>query len=409
MSNGNAASSAAVAPHSPVMTAVASDADEMLASDPAWPGHALAHTALRPLQLLSPAGSTSLKHLALSAGRNQPAGQALLGEGVRVLEGVCDDVKEPLEVPVDVRDPLGVGVVVTVPVADTDVVGVRLGVPVRVPDPVAVPVIVTVPVAESDEVAVRLGVLVGVPDLVAVTVVVPVVVADEVEVVVMLAVMEGVLVRVELPEGVADELVVCDDDAVVLGDAVRVGELLGVGLHDWPLAVRRTAAVHMFVPLTASYRSMVVDQPTTKSSSSSSTVAPTSRWGHAGSQSVRMFTSTNAMRAVAGSVTRTHGAGSLPSSRECQCVNGDESMTRDGGSPSQNDDAVATPVVATLTPCSSYAARPVGLSGARVDHSRTWRALTNDGAHSAGGVRVGVKGAGEGEGSAVGVAEMQCA
>lgn len=90
ISNGVAASSAAVAPHSPVITALASDAVEMLARDPAWPGHALAHTALRPPQLLSPAGSTSLKHLALPSGRNQPAGHALLTEGVALGGGVIE-------------------------------------------------------------------------------------------------------------------------------------------------------------------------------------------------------------------------------------------------------------------------------------------------------------------------------
>ncbi len=77
------------------------------------------------------------------------------------------------------------------------------------------------------------------------------------------------------------------------------------------------------------------------------------------------------MRAVAGSVMSTHGAGSPPSSRECQCVNGDESITLDGGLPSTEDDAVAEPAAATLTPSSSYAAKPVGFSGTRVDHSRT--------------------------------------
>ena len=194
MSNGKAASSAAVAPHSPVMTAVASEADEMLAREPAWPGHALAHAALSLLQLLSPAGSTSLKHLALPTGLNQPAGQSLLGEGVRVLLGVAEEVRE------------------------------LLGVPEGVPDSVAVLDSVPVVDAVSDAVAVRDAVRDALAEL--------------------LAVIEDVLVTVELPDCVAEELAVCEGDAVVLGDEVGVGDVLGVGLHERPPASRRTAAVH---------------------------------------------------------------------------------------------------------------------------------------------------------------------
>ena len=166
MSNGVAASSAAVAPHSPATTALASDAVEMLARDPAWPGHALAHTALRSSQ--RPAGSTSLKHLTLPAGRNQPAGHALLGEGVNVLLGVAKAVTEPLGVLDGVLDCVEVLEEVAVVVPDTDEADAVLDavaelvcdeVPLVVLERVPVAVRVPVEVAErvGDDVADEVG------------------------------------------------------------------------------------------------------------------------------------------------------------------------------------------------------------------------------------------------------------
>ena len=72
-----------MAPHHPVTTALASAAEERLAKLPAWPGHAVVQAALSSFQLEPPAtGRMNLKHLPLPSGRNQPAGHALLGEGV---------------------------------------------------------------------------------------------------------------------------------------------------------------------------------------------------------------------------------------------------------------------------------------------------------------------------------------
>ena len=92
MSSGAAERSAAVAPHFPVMMAVASVEVVTLASDPAWPGHALAHAALSWLQLAPPAAGPkiSLKHFALPTGRNHPAGHAPVTEGVGVVVGDVD-------------------------------------------------------------------------------------------------------------------------------------------------------------------------------------------------------------------------------------------------------------------------------------------------------------------------------
>ena len=85
---GAAASCAAVAPHSPTMTDVASDADEMLARAPEWPGHAVAHAALSSCHVEpAAAGRMYLKHFTLPAGRNQPPGHTLLELGVGLTDG----------------------------------------------------------------------------------------------------------------------------------------------------------------------------------------------------------------------------------------------------------------------------------------------------------------------------------
>lgn len=81
----------------------------------------------------------------------------------------------------------------------------------------------------------------------------------------------------------------------------------------------------------------------------------------------------------------------------------------DGGEPAANDDAVALPPVVASPPVASNAVTPVGFNGAELDHMRMWRAGTGAGAHSSAGVRVGVTGAGDREGRAVGEAEVQCA
>jgi len=111
-------------------------------------------------------------------------------------------------------------------------------------------------------------------------------------------------------EGVPGRVDDGDGEAVALAATDDVGDTLGVGLHDWPSAAGRTSAVHTPGPSMGSSGPIVADQLTAKSSSSSSTVAPTLRWGHTAGQPVRRLTATEETRVGAGSVTSTHGAAS---------------------------------------------------------------------------------------------------